>query len=782
MSFLRLPKRRGISAVSQAAMVESLECRSLLSTVLPMTCLGTLVDSSSFTSDVQAYSQIGPDKPIATNLAAPVADSPGSATTPGPVLDTSTPTFTWESVTGASFYQVNLYDVSANKPFSFTTTSTSYALTDSLGSGHYYVWNVRAVNGPEGARVTSHPSAYLYFQAPGTLVTLTAPVADSPGSATAPGPVTDSTTPTFTWDPVSGAEQYLIYLYDKSAEKSFAFTVDGSATTFTPTEALRAGDQFIWNVRATAGGVNGPPSNYLFFQTPGQTVVLSAPVADSPGTTDSPGPVVDNPPTFQWEPVTGASSYVLTIYDISLGKPLTINTTSTSYTPGSNALAAGDKFIWNVRAKAGDTISSPSTYLYLQTAANIVTLGAPVAISPGDATSPGPVLTTLPPTFQWQSVDGATGYTLTIYDQTSGHTLTVPTTGTSYIPGSDALHAGDKFVWNVRATNGTGSGPPSNYLFFQTQGSTSVTLTAPIIDSPGSSTSPGPVLDTTTPTLSWEPVTGATGYTINLYDVTKAKGSTFTVTAPTTSYTVGDALTAEDTFVWNVRATAGTVIGPVSTYMYFQTPAATVTLTAPVIDSPPSPGSTTSPGPVLTTIAPTFKWEPVTGATSYLVTIYDQTSGKTLSISDTSTTYTPGGDALHAGDKFVWNVRAKNGDTSGPPSTYLYFQTYTPSITLTAPIIDYPGGTTSPGPVITTLTPTLKWEAVAGATGYRITLYDVAQSKAITYDVDGSTTSYMVAAGVLRANAAYVWNVRALIGTKTGPVSKYMYFQTPSAT
>src|SRR2546423_1032652 len=116
MNLAWFTRRRGLSAISQATLMENLECRSLLSTVLPTSSLSALVDAPM--ADTQASSQVGPERPTTNStLAAPVADSPGSATSPGPVLDSSTPTFTWEPVTGAAGYQLILYDISAGKPF-----------------------------------------------------------------------------------------------------------------------------------------------------------------------------------------------------------------------------------------------------------------------------------------------------------------------------------------------------------------------------------------------------------------------------------------------------------------------------------------------------------------------------------------------------------------------------------------------------------------------------------------------------------------------------------------
>jgi hypothetical protein len=100
-------------------------------------------------------------------------------------------------------------------------------------------------------------------------------------------------------------------------------------------------------------------------------------------------------------------------------------------------------------------------------------------------------------------------------------------------------------------------------------------------------------------------------------------------------------------------------------------------------------------------------------------------------------------------------------------------------VALPSPVILSPGSTKSPGPVLTTLTPTLKWKAVtsvSGLTGYQINLYDITSKVFRSFDVGASITSYMIAPGVLKAGDDYVWNVRVLDGGQSGPPSVYLYF------
>src|SRR5262249_11051653 len=77
-----------------------------------------------------------------------------------------------------------------------------------------------------------------------------------------------------------------------------------------------------------------------------------------------------------------------------------------------------------------------------------------------------------------------------------------------------------------------------------------------------------------------------------------------------------------------------------------------------------------------------------------------------------------------------------------------------------APVSIGPGSTKSPGPVLTTLTPTVRWKAVTGVTGYQINVYDKSLKKLVSHTVGASETSYKIGAGVLAPGHSFVWNVR----------------------
>jgi hypothetical protein len=575
-----------------------------------------------------------------------------------------------------------------------------------------------------------------------------------------------------------GGESNLTYTWATvgSVPAPVKFSANGTNASKNTTAAFTAPGAYLF--AATATDAQGLSIMDLVSVTVDQaTTTLAAPLANGPGTTATPGPLLTtSTPTLGWNAITGETGYQINLYDVTTSKLVSYSAaaSATSFTVPAGAIVAGNNYVWNVRGLNGTQSGPPSSNLYFQMPAAVITLSAPTAISPGSTASPGPVLTTSAPALTWSAVTGATGYSIFLANITAGTSTsyTVGASVTSY--SSSALVAGDTYSWHVSALNVTQGGPSSGYLFFQIPAA-AITLSAPTPISPGSTTSPGPALSTATPTLTWNAITGETGYQINLYDVTTSKLVSYTVGASATSFPVPTgAIIAGNNYVWNVRGLNGSQSGPPSSNLYFQMPAAVITLSAPTAISP---GSTTSAGLVLTTSAPALTWSAVTGATGYSVSVANITAGTSTSytVGASVTSYSP--SALLAGDKYSWEVSALNGTQNGPSSGYLFFQMPAAAITLSAPTAVSPGSTTSPGPALTTSA--LTWNAITGETGYQINLYDVTTSKLVSYTVGASATTFPVPAGAMTAGNNYVWNVRGLNGTQSGPPSSNLYFQMP---
>ena len=171
---------------------------------------------------------------------------------------------------------------------------------------------------------------------------------------------------------------------------------------------------------------------------------------------------------------------------------------------------------------------------------------APTSLSPGTTSAPGPTISTLTPTLQWQTVTNADyynlsvsiypyGYSNIIYynQQVYGNSITVP---------SGKLEAGNKYRWNMRAYNTAGYSDYSSDYYFQT-GTTlgKVQLSGP---------SNGGTLPPMNVTFWWNSVSNATKYQFILYN---PQGQVALDTIKT-STSIIVALGTEETITWKVRA------------------------------------------------------------------------------------------------------------------------------------------------------------------------------------------------------------------------------------
>jgi hypothetical protein len=168
-----------------------------------------------------------------TTIGAPTLSSPSSGST---VSDT-TPTFSWYSVSGADYYQIQVDDSSyfSSTAIDTTTYSASYTPTYSLSVGTYY-WRVRGYDYSAG--YCSWSSTWSFT------IEVPSPTLCSPSNYST---VTD-TKPTLDWYSVSGAYEYEIQIDDSSSFYSPSVSTSTYTDSYTPTTSLSSGT-FYWHVR-----------------------------------------------------------------------------------------------------------------------------------------------------------------------------------------------------------------------------------------------------------------------------------------------------------------------------------------------------------------------------------------------------------------------------------------------------------------------------------------------------------------------------------------------------
>jgi hypothetical protein len=211
-----------------------------------------------------SYGVTPPPPPAVPVPSAPILLAPANAAT----NQSLTPTLSWNASTGATSYDLQ---VSTTSNFTASVqnfsglTSTSKALTG-LANNTVYYWRVSATN----ASGTSLWSATFLFTTlaavvpPPPATTLAAPVLVSPADRAS----NVSRTPTFTWNPSTGATTYKVQVSTNSTFTALVVDQSGvSATSLAITSALASRRTLYWRVQAVNGSTTSAWSTSRRFTT-----------------------------------------------------------------------------------------------------------------------------------------------------------------------------------------------------------------------------------------------------------------------------------------------------------------------------------------------------------------------------------------------------------------------------------------------------------------------------------------------------------------------------------
>ena len=366
---------------------------------------------------------------------------------------------------------------------------------------------------------------------------------------------------------------------------------------------------------------------------------------------------------------------------------------------------------------------------------------APVVKLGNSATSGKPVLT-------WNAVPGATSYKVYRATSKSGtYSLLGTVTTTNYT--NTGAKEGTTYYYKVKAANGAGESAYSNVV----SGKVVVTPkpAAPVVKI-GNSASSGK------PMLTWNAVYGATSYRI--YRST-AKGSGYSLlgTTTATSYTNTGAK-AGTTYYYRVKACNDAGLSPYSNIVSGNV-VVTPKPSAPVVKI----GNSASSG------KPMLTWNAVSGATSYKV--YRATSQNgTYSLLGTVTATSYINTGAKAGVTYYYKVKAVNSAGESAYSNTVSGQSKAVTPKPSAPVVKIGHSATSGKPMLT-------WNAVSGATSYKVYrattkngAYSVINTtKALTYTNTGAAlgTTYYYKVEALNA-AGKSMGFSAIVEGKVAPV------------
>lgn len=239
------------------------------------------------------------------------------------------------------------------------------------------------------------------------------------------GDTTDEGKPYITWNPVTGAKEYKVYVSENGEDDKYKLAWTGSDTTYIDSQA-QAGKTYSYKVKAVSEtGVESA------FSEP--TSVKCMPGVPQIKNTDVNN---DGKPSIEWNKVEGADKYEILRAESKDGNYTKIGETKEfSYTDTS--AEAGKTYYFKVKVVAGDTSATS------EAASVSCPILAPVIQSAGLNESGNPVIT-------WGKVAGASKYEILRAEEENGtyNTLTT-TTETTYTDVN--VSAENTYYYKVRA-------------------------------------------------------------------------------------------------------------------------------------------------------------------------------------------------------------------------------------------------------------------------------------------------------------------------------------------
>ncbi|MFZ4590290.1 MAG: dockerin type I domain-containing protein [Ignavibacteria bacterium] len=456
-------------------------------------------------------------------------------------------------------------------------------------------------------------------------------------------------------------------------------------------------------------------------------------------------------PTFDWNDVSGATSYRIQIFTGATTVLDQSGITASQYAIVSAVLAYSTQYYWRVNATGGTGTSNWSQQWYFTT--QDAPPGIPTLLSPIN----GAVNISLTPTLNWNAVPNAGFYRMQVSTDNAFNTTVLDVTGlvnAGYAIQPGVLSNGVQYYWRVNATNTGGTSNWSTVWNFTT------ILAAP---APPNLLLPvnGAIGVSTQPILDWSDVPGAATYHLQI-----SLNNSFTALAldqsgiTVSTYTVGPGiLSGTQQYFWRVSSVNVGGEGLWSTVFNFTTTIGAPA--APVLVSPPNNSTGASLTPIL-------DWNNVIGATSYRVQLSLSPSFTTTIVNQVTGANSQYQvfPALNFNTTYYWRANATNaGGTSTWSEVWQFTTMISPPLapTLLLPVNNATG---------VSLTPFMDWTDVSGAVTYRLQVATNNTFTNVVYNNVAITTSgFTLPSGYLIGSTQYFWRVAAINSGGQGPYS-----------
>ncbi len=351
---------------------------------------------------------------------------------------------------------------------------------------------------------------------------------------------------------------------------------------------------------------------------------------------------------------------------------------------------------------------------------------------------------------EWNTVPTATGYHAQLSTKPDFSVIAqdFPSLTVNHVDFSN-LSSGTAYYWHVAASNENGDGTYSQSWSFETVGTVQIpqspTLSLPLDNSKNV------VIN---PLLQWSTATGAVTYNLQVSSSADFASPIVDLTGLTSTSQVSSNLANAQVYWWHVQSVNTVGVSAWSSAWQFSTVAVQNPLTAPTLSSPVNNAKMQ---PVTATIA----WQTVVGSTGYEIQ-YSTDAAFTAPVTKTSATSQVTLQSLVNNKEYYWRVRATANSNSGPWSETWKFLTVIANPTLLSP---------ADNAVSIPISGTIEWNAVDGASSYRIQISTKSDFSDTVVNVNnGSTVTSYSYSGLLNATK-YYWKIRASSAAGNGPSS-----------
>lgn len=569
------------------------------------------------------------------------------------------------------------------------------------------------------------------------------------------GAVCQPLTLTLDWSDAATATGYGVQVSTDAFFTNIIINVNNlPASQYSVPGGLSNGTLYYWRANASNAGGPGSWSAVWNFSTitaalPTQPTLLT-PANGSSG--------ISLTTLLDWQDLAGAASYKVEISTSNVFTTITDSATVavSQYNIPAGKLSNGTLYYWRVFGKNACNTSPASAVWNFTTALNPPP--APSLVSPANNAA----CVSLTPLLDWSDAAGATSYNVQVATDAAFTNIIINITGltASQYSVPSPLVNNTQYYWKAAAVNSGGTTWSSVWTFI----TTTVSLpSGPALLTPAN----GATGQSLTPTLDWSDLIGASTYKVEVSTSNVFTTITDSATVAVSTYTVPAGKLSNGTvYYWRVFGKNTCNTSPASLVWNFTTsanPPVAPTLLLPAF------------GALCQSLTLTLDWADVPGANTYRVQVSFVSSFATTVIDTgnlTSSQFTVPANLVN-NSLYYWRVNAANSGGTSAWSLVWNFTTTTVTLPV-APVLSVPiNGATGQS-----LTPTLKWFKISGATSYRI---QISTSNTFATITDSSTVNdsfYTVPSGKLANRVVYYWRVYGKNTCFTSPASAIWNFET----